>query len=478
MKTDFHLSKSYRVFTEWLLESSAPWQRLNQEVIPKTISNVPYSRNFRFTGREDKLKQIHEALISENIIVPQPIAVCGLGGIGKTQTAVEYTYRYCDEYEFIFWVKADSEDSIISGYVDIAKLLDLPVKNHSDQNNIVSAVLNWFRTHENWLLVLDNADDTSFVKNYFPPYPKGNILLTSRAQVFDALEITKLVEMEEMSPEEAKYYMLKRTGRADINQQEAEALEKLVQELGYLPLALEKAGAYIYANNSSFKDYLVSYSKRGLKLLGKSLIDKNKYPESIFASWLINFEEVKNKSEISADILFASAFLHPHEIPYEIFYKGGHELGPLISAAFNDVDTDPLVFDEVLKPLWQYSLINCDAGCRTYDINRLVQAVIRDGMKKDEQYLWIERIIKAINCAFPDVEYKNWEICDKLLSHAQTCAEYIALWNIETEESAKLLNATGSYLHKLARFKESESLLKGSLDIRKKFLESGHFEYF
>ena len=150
-----------------------------------TISNVPYSRNTRFTGREDKLKQIREALISENTVaVSQPIAVCGLGGIGKTQTAVEYTYRYCAEYEFIFWVKADSEDSIISGYVDIAKLLNLPVKNDSDQNNIVSAVLNWFRTHENWLLVLDNADDISFVKNYLPPDPKGHILLTSRAKSF------------------------------------------------------------------------------------------------------------------------------------------------------------------------------------------------------------------------------------------------------------------------------------------------------
>ncbi len=442
-----------------------------------TISNVPYSRNPRFTGREDKLKQIHEALLSENTVaVSQPIAVCGLGGIGKTQTAVEYTYRYCAEYEFIFWVKADSEDSIVSGYVDIAKLLNLPVKNDSDQNNIVSAVLNWFRTHENWLLVLDNADDTSFVKNYLPPDPKGHILLTSRAQVFDALEITRLVEMEEMSPDEAKSFLLKRTGRADLHQSELEALEKLVHELGYLPLALEQAGAYIYANNSSFKDYLVSYNKRGLKLLEKSPIDKSKYPESISTTWLMNFEEVKKKSEVSADVLFASAFLNPHEIPAEIFYKGADELGPLISAAFDEVDTDPLVFDEVLKPLWQYSLINRETGCHTYDIHRLVQAVLRDGMEKSEQKLWAERVVKAVNRAFPEVEYENWELCDKLLPHAQTCAEYIGLWDIETEESAKLLNATGSYLHKRARFKESESLLKSSLEIRKKVLEPEHFD--
>ena len=69
----------------------------------------------------------------------------------------------------------------------------------------------------------------------------------------------------------------------------------------------------------------------------------------------MNFEEVKKKSRVSADILYASAFLNPNEIPAEIFYNGSDELGPLISATFNEVDTDPLVYDEVLKPLWQYS---------------------------------------------------------------------------------------------------------------------------
>ena len=121
----------------------------------------------RFTGREDKLEQIHETLLSENTVaLSQPIAVCGLGGIGKTQTAVEYTYRYFAEYEFVLWVKADSEDSIISDYVAIAKLLNLPVKDDSDQNHVVSAVLNWFRTNENWLLVFDNADDTFSRKEF------------------------------------------------------------------------------------------------------------------------------------------------------------------------------------------------------------------------------------------------------------------------------------------------------------------------
>ncbi len=106
-----------------------------------------------------------------------------------------------------------------------------------------------------------------------------------------------MVDMEAMTLDEAKSFLLKRTGRTNLNQSELEAFEKLVHELGCLPLALEQAGAYIYENNSSFKDYLISYSKRGLKLLEKSHIDKSKYPESISTTWLMNFEEVKKKSE-------------------------------------------------------------------------------------------------------------------------------------------------------------------------------------
>ena len=477
----FSLSKSYRVFTGWIFESSIPWQRLNHEIFLKTKLNtksyIPYSRNLRFTGREKELEQIHDFFSSDKeITLSQPVAICGLGGIGKTQIVLEYTYRYMDDYAFVLWVRADSKDSIISDYVSIAKFLDLPVKDNSNQNLVVSAVKKWLSTNDNWLLVLDNINDPYLIESFLPGNTNGHILLTSRARFFDYIEIARLVEMEEMSSEEAKDFLLKRTGRTDVDEQEIKALEELIHEMGCLPLALEQAGVYIYTNNSSFKEYLASYYKYGLKLLEKSFIDKKKYPESISSTWLMNLSEVKKNSEISADILYASAFLYPHQIPLEIFYKGAHELGPLISAAFNEADSDPLIFDEILKPLWQYSLINREAGCRTYDVQRLLQAVLRDGMNKNEQRLWAERVIKAVSSAFPDIEYKNWELCDKLLPHAQTCAEYIRLLNIETEESAKLLNTTGSYLHKRARFKESESLLKSSLEIRKKVLNPEHFD--
>ena len=438
-------------------------------------SNVPYSRNPYFTGRDKKLEQIHETLLlNKTVALSQPVAVCGLGGVGKTQTAVEYTYRYRDEYEFVLWVKADSEDTIISDYVAVAKLLDLPVKNDSDQNLVVSAVLNWFKNNENWLLVFDNADEPLVLKNFMPLNPKGHILLTSRAHLFDELDITNQLEMDKMLPDEARKFFIKRTGRENLKSSELKALDELTSELDYLPLAIEQAGAYIKKVECSFEDYLSSYKKSGLKLLEKSQIVTDKYPKSVATTWLLNFEMVEKTSKASAEILSVSAFLNPSQIPVDIFIKGAKELGPVISSALEDVESLPVVLFDVLEPLRQYSLITHDTDNHTYDIHRLVQAVLRDRMDENTQQLWVERAVKAVNLAFPEVEYKNWEFCDKLLPHAQTCAEYIELWDIETEESAKLLNETGKYLYERVRFEECELFYNRALNIRNKILDPDH----
>jgi len=438
-------------------------------------SNVPYSWNRFFTGRDKELEQIHETLLlNKTVALSQPVAVCGLGGIGKTQTAVQYTHLYRNEYEFVFWVTADSEDSIISDYVAIAKLLDLPVKNDSDQNLVVSAVLNWLKTNEKWLLIFDNADEPSVLKNLMPLDPKGHILLTSRAHIFEELGITSQIKMEKMLPDEARKFFLKRTKRENLKPSELKALDELTSELDYLPLALEQAGAYIGKIECSFEDYLSSYKKSGLKLLEKSQIVTDKYPRSVATTWLLNFEKVEITSKASAEILLVSAFLNPSQIPVDIFLKGAKELGPVISSALADVESLPVVLFDVLEPLTQYSLITHDTGNHTYDIHRLVQAVLRDGMDEDAQRLWAERAVKAVNRAFPEIEYKNWKLCDKLLPHAQKCEEYIKQWDLENEASAKLLNSTGNYLSERARFEECELFFNRALKIREKVLDSNH----
>src|SRR5438552_18194425 len=129
--------------------------------------NVPYRRNPFFTGREEILAHLHQSLETDNTAaLTQPQGISGLGGIGKTQTAIEYAYRYQLEYQAVFWVSADSPVTLTSGFVTIAHLLQLPERNEADQRRIVEAVMRWLRIHSHWLLILDNVEDVAVVDSF------------------------------------------------------------------------------------------------------------------------------------------------------------------------------------------------------------------------------------------------------------------------------------------------------------------------
>jgi hypothetical protein len=120
--------------------------------VPSPIWNVPYTRNSFFTGREETLRRLYETLImTKKAALTQ--AISGLGGVGKTQIAVEYAYLYRDEYRAVLWVRADSRESLTLDFIALAHLLHLPEKNAQDQITIVGAVKNWLSTHNKWLLI-------------------------------------------------------------------------------------------------------------------------------------------------------------------------------------------------------------------------------------------------------------------------------------------------------------------------------------
>jgi len=453
---------------------SMPTRERKQDFLD-TNWNIPYSRNPFFTGRENVLDQLHKKLTStKSVALSQPMAISGLGGIGKTQTAVEYAYRYRKEYNAVLWTKADSYESLISDYSAIAELLNLPEKNDQDQNLIITATKRWLEENSGWLLILDNADDPKIIEDFLPLKPKGYILLTSRAQSFDNIGISNPIELEKMLPSEAKDFFLVRSGRINIRAAEIEAIESIAQELDYLPLAMEQAGAYISKIKCSFQDYLSSYRERGLKLLEKFPASTGKYPQSVATTWSLNFEQVMQKSTAAAELLYASAFLDHDNIPFEIISKGANELGTAISSSLDNIENDPLVLDEVFEPLIQYSLIHRDFDIHTYSIHRLVQEVLKDRMDAPTQRLWSERVVKATSCTFPEVEFSYWYLCNQLLPHAQKCIDLIEKWNLESQESATLLNGAGCYLRTRVRFEEAGIFLERALDIREKILDGNH----
>lgn len=439
-------------------------------------SNVPQGVQF-FTGREDVLNKLREALIEgKAAVLAQRQAISGLGGIGKTQTAIAYATRHRADYSAVLWAVAESRESLISDFVAIASLLNLPERNIQDQNLVVSAVRRWLEANSDWLLILDNADEPTLAEEFLPSGANGHILLTSRAQVFDSIGILNPIEMEEMSPEDAREFLLKRTGRRDLEVDEDKAVDELAREVDYLPLALEQAGAYIKELRASFQVYLISYRKRGLELLEKgSSAAKNR--KSVRTTWSLNFQQVEETSKAAADLLRVSAFLSPDKIPYELISIGAVDLGPELSSALAEVDSDPLVLDEVLNPLIRYSLIHRDRNSKTYDIHRLVQAVLKEGLADVDKRLWAERTVNAVARVLPEVDLNDlsiWERIERILPHAQASSDLIDGWSLVSLEAAQLLNNIGRYLHLRARLNEAELLYNRSLEIRQSLLEEDH----
>ena len=147
------------------------------------IWNVPYPLNPYFTGREDLLRELRSGFDNQGPSrKPLPSALAGLGGIGKTQIALAYVYRHSSRYQAVCWVRAGSEATLVKDLGDLAEQLELPEQGETNQARRVRAVRRWFDEHDDWLLVMDNADDLDMAFRYLPIRRRGHILLTTRNQ--------------------------------------------------------------------------------------------------------------------------------------------------------------------------------------------------------------------------------------------------------------------------------------------------------
>lgn len=440
-----------------------------------TLWNVPHSRNEAFTGREQILTDLRSDLVKKG-----KQALFGLGGVGKTQIAVEYAYRHQDEYTAVLWSFGGTEQSVRGGYAAIATLLDLPEKESTQQAKVTDAVKSWLEQNTGWLLVLDNADNPAMVKPFLPQQGKGHIVLTSRAYSFQKIGLVSPREVNVLSPDEAREFLLRRTGKEPTEKsQEADALAK---EVGYLPLALEQAAAYIAETGANFSTYLAGYRKQGLTLLEKQgpvmgNDEKEQQKRTVATTWALNFADIEGNSPASADLLRLSAFLAPDAIPLELLEKGGQQLTEPLAKRLAEAVEDSLVLDELLSPLLRFSLIHRDNEKRTYSIHPLVQEIVREGLSKEHQRAWAERAVRASTAAFPDVtQFESWPICDRFLPHALACARLIEFWAMEFPDAALLMNQAGFYLYERAEYAQTEPLFRRGLAIYEGVLGLGHRE--
>jgi hypothetical protein len=319
----------------------------------KSVWNVPFSHNPFFTGREKILGLIRVHFQTDQVAaLSQPQAMSGLGGIGKTQVAIEYAHRYRHDYQAILWTRADSREALISGYVAFALLLDLPQKDEQDQGLVVQAVLRWLTAQAGWLLILDSADDLAIARELLPAAFDGHVLLTTRAQAMGGL--AHRLEVDAMEGEVGALLLLRRAGLVApaapldaASPADIALAREITEELGGLPLALDQAGAYLEETQCGLARYLQLYRVRRAHLLqrrGGVVLD---HPEPVATTWSLSFEKVEQRSPAAADLRRRDSFLHFDAIPEEIITQGALHLGPWLSP----LKEDPLLFDEAIATL-------------------------------------------------------------------------------------------------------------------------------
>lgn len=434
--------------------------------------NVPFRRNPCFTGRTDLLQRLHEQLAQTH-----SIALTGLGGIGKTQTAIEYAYRYRQHYRAVLWMRAASQETLTADLVALAHLLRLPGSDSQDQAYIMAAVKRWLAREQGWLLILDNADDLTLVEDVLPAGARGHAIVTTRAQATGML--AENLAVEQLDQAEGILLVLRRAKllAPDAPLDNASRLlhaqaRAIVQALDGFPLALDQAGAYLEETGCSLADYLILYARHQHVLLSRAGAESADYPHTVASTWALAFAQLEHATPAAADLLRLCAFLQPDAIAEEIFAEGAASLGPVLGP----VAADLLQLNEALRALRRYSLVRRDPEARMLSLHRLVQVVLRDRLDGATARQWAERAVLALDATIPAIDHTTWNRCERLLPQAQVAATLIEEFRFAFPEAAHVLHQAGSYLHERGLHAQAEPFLQQALRVGEAVWGARHLE--
>lgn len=466
----YHLRKLTTFFGE---KVDASWCHPEATKESSSPYYIPYAPNRYFTDPRNLIQFLHARLTSQESGMSH-LSISGLGGIGKTQLALEYACRYRSDYTAIFWVRAGTQSQLIADFIRIAHLLQLPETRRSKPNQryLANEVIQWLQMHPGWLLVFDNVEeDPDEEKNenkekdfkidhLLSLLTEGHILLTTRAQSVGNLVQNFL--LEEMQPEEGAQFLLSRTHiltspaiLSALNRSTHKAALALSELLGGLPLALEHAAAYVLETRCGLTKYYETYESYRKDLLHYKI----KYPrlytdydESVATTWLISFQRVEQQLPIASDLLKLCAYLAPDSIPEDIFLRGALKLDSNLS----ELAGNPILLNRVCQVLINYSLIKRYAEGTMLSLHRLVQAVLQDRMDEEEtQRYWVEQAMRAVEQAFSSVIDQD---VSRYIPHAHMCSEFIKKLGLKGQEAIHLLEMAADAEYERGWYAQSNPL--------------------
>ncbi len=435
--------------------------------------NVPLQENLFFLGRTAVLESLNDVFTTSKSAIPKQ-ALSGLPGIGKTHTALEYAYRFQEEYSAILWLQADTEEVLVNELIRLALVLDLPSNDERDQERIVQAVKEWFDHTPGWLLILDNVQDPEMIARKLPLAGRGHMLLTTQAQAIGTF--ASRIDVEKLTQEEGATFLLRRTKLIKPLRTLDTALPgdrtgawDIAHVMGGLPLALDQAAAYIEETQCGVAGYLDHFAVRRAELLQRRGRRASGHPASIATTISLAFERIVQDYPAAAELLQLCAYLYPEDIPLDIFSTGAPALGPLLGP----VAANPRQLDEAIAELLNYSLIQRfpAGGLR---IHRLVQAVLQD-IIMDQQIRdeWVERAVYTVASVLParETDMKRFE---KYMPHALACVDLIEQQHLENLAVAHIYYMTGFYQRERAVYEQAKVHCQHAVTLYERFLGQDH----
>ena len=435
---------------------------------------VPFERNPYFTGRKDFLCRLNQTLLDESSKrFNHRVALYGMGGIGKTQTAIEYIYSNRSFYERIYWITTGDQNALLSGYQKIAEKANL--KSLVDMSNpfdIAEGVIRWLSEKPSWLVVLDNLDDIIVAADLLPPTgSQQHTLITtrnpnSRDIPAEGLEVPLFGEVEALELLHTLSDIPLKSDKPDDASPEA---HEIIKELDCLPLGIAQAAAFVQKISGDFRTFLDDY-KENRKEVNAWISKANRsYPRSVAATSLMSLNVVRHDCPIAVELFQVLSFLNPDGILIEFLQAGAETFRDDLK----NVLLSRIQLSSVLIELEKFSLLKWNRITKTLLIHRLVQSVVMDEMSDSDSTTFRTTVINLCDRLFPqEWTNENRELCRRYVG--QVMRPLLDSKVIRTKKSANVLYRVGWFLRDDGKFNDSERLSLQAVKINTEILGNEH----
>ncbi|PQE18912.1 Pfs NB-ARC and TPR domain protein [Rutstroemia sp. NJR-2017a BVV2] len=471
----------------------------------KPVFDVPQTRLSHFVGREDILERIQN-VTKTSAVNPSIAVLTGVGGQGKTQISLEYCYRFSHVFKAVFWIDASSEASVSRSYERILKRISqATVSTNSTENKfLVKDILGGWK--EPWLLVFDNYDDSvafDNIKSFFPTstsITNSAILITSRQVSNGRLGVH--LPLDGLTEAEGLQLLTSRASSTIQHEGDEAEGKKIIQTLGYLPLAIDQAAAYISIRQLPLKLFSDHFEKRKefiLKDTPQSLWEYQKRISngthdqlenlSVLTTWELSFDQISgtdDERKSIRDFLVQAAFFSPSNISdtlFSGFFEADSFPGLGWQSLFStDCSWDSFKFQDVIVGLVNLSLVQrmeITSNQVKFSLHPLVKdwLQLRESPKARQECVAVATTITASMVLGNDAESMSLQKRQELLSHIDACVEN---GHYHLKNQASIIKYGGflegfqtsfaTFYGQHDRYLDAERLFRRSLELQKTHL--------